>query len=64
MKIKTNVGGIDRVLRISSGATLIFLALLDMLPWGWIGIAPLLSGLFAFCPFYNMTKASTHKTVY
>jgi hypothetical protein len=51
--MKANVGGIDRILRIAVGALLIVLAALNLIgAWGYIGIVPLLTGLFRFCPVY------------
>ena len=47
----TNVGGIDRILRIAVGLLLIALAITGKLvPWGWIGLVPLLTGIFSTCP--------------
>jgi hypothetical protein len=51
--MSANVGGIDRILRIVVG--LILIALVFVGPqtnWGWIGVVPLLTGLFRFCPAY------------
>lgn len=57
---KTNVGGIDRVLRIVLGAVLIALAITGKLvPWGWIGVVPLFTGLFGTCPLYSLIGLST-----
>ncbi|RXR30467.1 YgaP family membrane protein [Sphingobium fluviale] len=57
---KTNVGGIDRVLRIILGVVLIALAVSGKLvPWGWIGVVPLLTGLFGTCPLYSLIGLST-----
>lgn len=57
---KTNVGGIDRVLRIILGVVLIALAVTGKLvPWGWIGVVPLLTGLFGTCPLYSLIGLST-----
>jgi hypothetical protein len=51
--MKCNVGRIDRVLRISIGLVLVALAASNEVgAWGWIGIVPLASGLFKFCPLY------------
>ncbi len=51
--MKCNVGGIDRVLRIAVGLVLIGLAASGVVgAWGWIGIVPLATGLFRFCPLY------------
>jgi len=57
---KTNVGGIDRILRIVVGLVLIVLTVMGKLPvWGYIGIVPLLTGLFSTCPLYSIIGAST-----
>ncbi|MBD3224742.1 MAG: DUF2892 domain-containing protein [Caldithrix sp.] len=60
--MKSNVGGFDRVLRIVIG---VFLISLDFwgpkTNWGWIGLLPLLTGLFNFCPGYLPFKTSTKK---
>jgi hypothetical protein len=53
--MKCNVGRIDRVLRISIGLVLVALAASNEVgAWGWIGIVPLASGLFKFCPLYTI----------
>ena len=60
--MKLNVGGIDRMARIVVGIVLIALAypLLGILGWwGWIGIIPLVTGLFSFCPFYTLLGINT-----
>ncbi|WP_028311092.1 MULTISPECIES: YgaP family membrane protein [Derxia] len=49
----SNVGGIDRILRIVAGLVLIGLTLAGVIGvWGWIGVVPLATGLFRFCPVY------------
>jgi hypothetical protein len=51
--MKCNVGRIDRVLRICVGLVLVGLAASNTVGlWGWIGIIPLATGLFKFCPLY------------
>jgi hypothetical protein len=60
--MKANVGSLDRALRIAAGAILILLALAQMIgPWGWIGIVPLLTGVFRFCPAYSVLGIRTCK---
>ncbi len=52
-QMTSNVGGIDRILRIVAG--LVLLALVFVGPqtaWGWIGIIPLATGLLSWCPLY------------
>jgi len=50
-----NVGGLDRTLRILIGIALIALTLTHHIGlWGWLGLIPLLTGLFGFCPLYKI----------
>ncbi|MFN5047697.1 DUF2892 domain-containing protein [Roseateles sp.] len=58
--MKSNVGGIDRVLRIVVGAALIAAAATGAVGlWGYLGVVPLLTGLFRFCPAYPLLGMST-----
>lgn len=57
--MKLNVGGIDRVLRIVVGLALIGVAVMGVSPWGWIGVVPLVTGLFKFCPAYAIFGINT-----
>lgn len=58
--MKANVGGIDRVLRIIIGIILIAAALTGAVgAWGWIGVVPLATGLFRFCPAYSLFGFAT-----
>lgn len=58
--MKSNVGGIDRILRIVAGLVLIALAATGTVGiWGWIGIVPLATGLLGWCPPYAMFGFST-----
>lgn len=51
--MQQNVGIIDRTLRIILGLALIGASLAGLIGvWGWIGIVPLATGLFRFCPAY------------
>jgi hypothetical protein len=57
---KTNVGGIDRVLRIVIGLVLIVLAAIGTIGvWGYIGVVPLLTGLVRTCPAYGLLGVNT-----
>jgi len=61
--MKTNVGGIDKIARIAVGLVLIVLTLMGTIGvWGWIGVVPLATGLFNFCPVYSLMGISTCKT--
>jgi Inner membrane protein YgaP-like, transmembrane domain len=58
--MKSNVGGIDRIMRIVVGLALIGLTLAGQIGvWGWIGVVPLATGLFGFCPLYLPFGLST-----
>lgn len=58
--MKTNVGGIDRILRIVLGLALIALTLTGTIgAWGWIGVVPVLTGALGSCPLYTMLGFSS-----
>lgn len=58
--MKFNVGGLDRILRIAAGLVLIALAATGTVGvWGWIGVVPLLTGTFKFCPAYAIFGMNT-----
>ena len=55
-----NVGGIDRILRIVAGLTLIVLAAMGTVgPWGWLGVVVLATGVFSFCGLYTVLGINT-----
>ncbi len=57
---RINVGGADRVLRILLGLVLLALVFVGpKTPWGWVGLVPLLTGLFRMCPLYSLFGVST-----
>lgn len=61
---KTNVGGIDRILRIVVGIALLAWFFLDQGQGFWhyaklIGIVPLATGLMSSCPLYSIFGLST-----
>ena len=57
--MKANVGGIDKWIRIALGIALIVWAATGGPAWAWLGIVPLLSGLFGFCPLYRVLGVNT-----
>ncbi len=51
--MKSNVGGIDRILRIVIGLVLIGLTFTGTIGvWGWLGVVPLATGAIGWCPPY------------
>ncbi len=63
--MQANVGSIDRVIRILIGVALIAATLFGLIgAWGWIGVVPLATGVFRFCPAYlpfGLRTCSTKK---
>lgn len=61
--MKSNTGTIDRTLRVIAGLVLIALAATGTIGvWGWIGVVPLLTGIFGFCPAYALLGINTCPT--
>jgi hypothetical protein len=58
--MKTNVGSIDRIARVIAGLVLIALAATGTVgAWGYVGVVPLVTGLFSICPAYSLLGIST-----
>ncbi len=51
--MQMNIGSIDRAIRIAAGLAMIAATLLGVIgSWGWLGLVPLATGIFRFCPAY------------
>ena len=60
MKIEMNVGILDRIIRITLGLALIGLTYFEIIGvWGYIGLIPLVTGLFKWCPLYTILGVQT-----
>lgn len=58
--MKTNVGTLDRSIRIIAGLVLIALAATGAVgAWGWIGVVPLATGALGWCPLYTVLGINT-----
>jgi hypothetical protein len=60
--MKANIGGVDRVLRILVGLGLLSLVFVlegSARWWGLVGLVPLATGTFRFCPAYLPFGLST-----
>ena len=57
--MKSNVGGIDKILRIVAGIALIAWALTGGPVWAWIGVVPLATGVMGWCPAYTLFGMNT-----
>jgi hypothetical protein len=61
--MSTNVGTVDRIVRVVIGIALLWYALFATptgYNWiGWIGVIPLLTALVGICPLYSILGVST-----
>lgn len=61
--MKSNVGGIDRILRMVIGLVLVGLAATGAVGWwGWLGVVLLATGAIGWCPPYALFGWSTCAT--
>ena len=54
-----NVGNTDRIIRVVAGLALIAWAVAGGPAWAWIGVLPLATGVFRFCPAYRLLGMNT-----
>ncbi|SDG44036.1 MULTISPECIES: DUF2892 domain-containing protein [unclassified Duganella] len=58
--MSSNVGTVDRALRVSVGLGLIAAASTGLIgAWGWAGAVPLLTALSGVCPLYRAVRLSS-----
>ncbi len=57
--MKANVGGFDRLLRVVLGLGLLGAGYHYQSWWGLVGLVPLLTAVFRFCPAYLPFGLST-----
>lgn len=58
--MKKNVGKIDKILRVTLGLGLLSLTVIGPKTlWGLVGLVPLITATFNFCPFYPLIGLST-----
>lgn len=62
--MSTNIGIVDRYLRLIVGVGLVawalgFIPTIAPSPWGWIGLIPLVTGLAGSCPAYALLGVNT-----
>jgi len=61
--MQSNVGTVDRVVRVLAGGALIALAATGTVGvWGYIGIVPIFTAAIGWCPAYRLFGTSTCKT--
>ena len=60
----TNIGAIDRTIRIIVGLALIAMVFVGpQTPLGWVGIIPLVTALIGWCPAYTLLGIRTCKAI-
>ncbi len=53
--MNSNMGGLDRGLRVAAGAGLLIATAMGAIGlWGLVGLVPLVTGLFGYCPLYSL----------
>ncbi len=60
--MKANVGSADRIVRVVLGLALLSLLFVfdgNARWWGLMGIVPLVTAVFGFCPLYRVVGLST-----
>jgi len=60
--MKANVGGLDRILRLIVGLAILGAGYYFKSWWGLIGIVPVLTAVFRFCPAYLPIGVNTCAT--
>lgn len=62
LKDNSNVGAFDQWLRLALGFVLLFAAGSGIIgSWGYLGVIPLLTAMFSYCPLYHMLGITTKR---
>jgi hypothetical protein len=57
---KQNIGAVDQWARYAAGFVLLFLAGSGVIgPWGYLGVVPLATAAFGYCPLYHALGVHT-----
>jgi hypothetical protein len=60
--MRRNVGGTERVVRVVVGVVLLALVVVGPKSWwGLIGVIPIVTALWGWCPIWSALGFSTHK---
>lgn len=55
MSFKSNIPGWERAIRILLGTGILSLVFVGpRSAWGWLGLIPLATAFFGFCPLYSL----------
>jgi hypothetical protein len=62
MTMRTNIGKVERIVRVVLGVGILSLAFVGpQSAWGYLGILPILTGLAGWCPPYALLGINTAK---
>ena len=51
---RENMGAVDQWLRLATGFVLMLLAATHLIgPWGYVGLLPMATAMFRYCPLYH-----------
>jgi len=60
MAMITNIGAVDRIVRVALGIVLIGMAVSGTVgSWGYVGVVLVLTGAVRFCPLYRPLGVNT-----
>ena len=60
--MQRNIGRAERLIRVVIGMGVLSLALFGpQNPWCWLGLIPVLTGRFGWCPVYYLLRVSTYE---
>ena len=61
--MKRNIGSFDRMMRLAIGVVLLALVFVGpRTPWGYVGLIPIITALFGFCPLYAALGLTTDRS--
>ena len=61
--MKQNIGMVERVVRVVVGMGILSLAFVGPAsPWGYVGLAPMVTGLVGWCPPYTLLGIDTRSS--
>lgn len=61
--MNTNIGNIDRIIRLVAGTLIVILGIYYQSWWGAAGLIPLVTGAIEYCPLYSLLGISTSRNI-
>lgn len=60
--MKTNIGSLDRIVRVVAGLTILGVGYYFRSWWGLVGLGPLVTAFVRFCPAYPLFRIDTARS--